>query len=208
MTPGPTLIMKAPGCQKPVKFSSIGSGNTFGATFWTDGKCEAPMLPDEPWLRKSPSEGILFWSDECEEIGQIDFFSVDPEMPEWKDLEYAKEPSQRDYKAALHSGIANTPEKERYIRMRLWWRGNDPIRRGKKTHLSEEHLENLRRFEAILSEEDENQRLMKAEVLRQLSRFDDGLHLLEGDFSDDCRHAVLQIRDLASRADCVVAKIT
>ena len=208
MTPGPILIMKAPGCRKLIKFSSMGSGNTFGATFWTDGKCEAPMLQDEPWLRKSPSEGIVFWSDECEEIGQIDFFSVDPEMPEWKNLEYAKEPTQRDYKAALHSGIANTPEKERYIRMRLWWRGNDPIRRGKKTHLSEEHLENLRLFEAILSEEDENQRLMKAEVLRQLSRFDDALHLLEGDFSDDFRHAVLQIRDLASRADCVVAKIT
>jgi hypothetical protein len=208
MTPGPTLIMKAPGCRNPVKFSTIGSGNTFGATFWTDGKCEAPMLPDEPWLRKSPSEGILFWSDECEEIGQLDFFSGGSEKPEWKDLDYAEEPSEDDYNAALHSGVASTPEKERYIRMRLWWRGNDHIRRGDNTELSEAHLENLRRFEAILSEEDDNQRLMKAEVLRQLSRYDEALHLLNSEFPDDYSHAVLLIRDLASRSDCKVAELT
>ncbi|RPJ33675.1 MAG: hypothetical protein EHM17_09410 [Verrucomicrobiaceae bacterium] len=103
--------MKAPGCLNPVKFSTIGSGNTFGATFWTDGKREAPMLPDEPWLRKSPSEGALFWSDECEEIGQIDLYSAGSEKPEWKDLDYAVEPSEDDYAAALQSGLASTPKK-------------------------------------------------------------------------------------------------
>jgi len=77
--------MKAPGCQKPVKFSTIASGNTFGAVYWTDGKREAPMLPDDPWLRKSPTEGVLFWSDECEEIGSIGRWGTDEEDsdPDW-----------------------------------------------------------------------------------------------------------------------------
>ncbi len=207
MTPGPTLIMKAPGCKKPVKFSSIGSGNTFGATFWTDGKREAPMLPDEPWLRKSPSEGVLFWSDECEEIGQIDFFAYKNENPQWDDLEFAKEPNQSDYFAALSNGIADTEEKLRYIRIRLWWRGNDQVRNKKITQLPDKHIQNLTELAPLLSEENENQRLMKAEVLRELSRFDESLRLLESNFPADYQHAVHRIRELATSHDPLVATL-
>lgn len=199
--------MKAPGCIKPVKFSTIGSGNTFGVTFWTDGKREAPMLPDEPWLRKSPSEGILFWSDECEKIGQIDFFSDEVENPEWKNLEFAEEPTEADYLAATSNGTASTEEKLRYIRMRLWWSGNDRIRRKEIAQLPQEHIQNLSEFASILSEDDANQRLMKAEVLRELSRFDETLRLLEGDFPDDYQHAVDRIRDLASSQESHVATL-
>ena len=208
MIPGPTRIMKAPGCQKPVKFSTIASGNTIGATFWSDGKCEAPMLPDEPWLRKSPTEEVLFWTDECEEIGQVDFFSEDYDKGEWKDLDYAEEPSEDDYMAALHPVVAHTPEKERYIRMRLWWCGNDRIRQGETTELSDKHLENLQSLVYILSDEDDDQRLMKAEVLRELSRFDDALRLLDSQFPEDYDHAVNRIRDLASNSESKVATLT
>ena len=208
MTPGPTLIMKAPGCVRPVKFASIASGNNFGATYWTDGKEEAPMLPDEPWLRVSPAEKVMFWSDECEEIGQIGYFSRGSDNQEWDDLEYAEEPSEDDYFSALQSGIAVTPEKERYIRMRLWWRASDPIRQGKSSHFSDPHRDNLQHFESILSEEDDNQRLMKAEALRQLSRFEDALRLLNGDFPEEYAHAVNLIRDLAAQGNTYVAKLT
>lgn len=209
MTPGPTLIMKAPGCKQPVKFSTIGSGNTFGATFWTDGKQEAPMLPDEPWLRKSPSEDVLFWSDECEEIGQVDldFFSGEEGNPEWENLEFAEEPDEADYVAAIRNRIANTEEKLRYIRMRLWWSGNDRIRRKELTRLPQEHIQNLSEFASLLSEEDPNQRLMKAEVLRELSRFDEALRLLEGVFPEDYQHAVQRIRDLAASKESQVVSL-
>ena len=200
--------MKAPGCKRPVKFSTIASGNTFGATFWTDGKREASMLPDEPWLRKSPSEGVLFWSDECEQIGQTYPFGSEDEKPEWKDLDYAEEPSEEDYLSALQSDLAGTAEKSRYLRMRLWWAGNDRIRQDRALGLSARHIENLKEFVAILSEEDDDQRIMKAEVLRELSRFDDALRLLEAKFSDDYRHAVERIRELVLAGDCKVTKLT
>lgn len=199
--------MKAPGCKKLVKFSTIGSGNTFGAIFWTDGKREAPMLPDEPWLRKSSSEGILFWSDECEEIGQVDFFSGEEGNSEWDNLEFAEEPDEADYVAAIRNQIANTKEKLRYIRMRLWWSGNDRIRRKELTRLPQEHSQNLSEFASLLSEEDPNQRLMKAEVLRELSRFDEALQLLEGVFPEDYQHAVQRIRELASSKESQVATL-
>lgn len=199
--------MKAPGCNKPIKFTTIASGNTFGATFWTDGKREAPMLPDEPWLRKSPSEKVLFWSDECQEIGQVNFFSGDSEKAEWRELDYAEEPSEEDYVEALQSGLATSPEKERYIRMRLWWCGNDRIRQGKTAELSDTHRQNLNSFESMLSVEDAHQRLMKAEILRELSRFEDALQLLDSNFPESYNSAVLRIRDLASRFECKVATL-
>lgn len=200
--------MKAPGCKKPVKFSTISSGNTFGATYWTDGMKEAPMLPDEPWLRISPTEKVMFWSDECEEIGQIDYFSGKSVNSEWKDLDYAEEPSEAEYMVALQSGLAKTRKKERYIRMRLWWRGNDRIRRDESSELSEVHLENLHCFEAILSEGDPDQRLMKAEVLRQLSRFDDALRHLDADYPEGYSDAVQRIRELALQSNAKVATLT
>ena len=47
MLPGPTIIKKCLVCSKSIEHHTIGSGNTFGATFWTDGKREAPMLSFE-----------------------------------------------------------------------------------------------------------------------------------------------------------------
>jgi hypothetical protein len=164
------------------------------------------MLPDDPWLRKCPSEGVMFWSDECEEIGRIEF-SDDEEGPEWTELDYAEAPTEADLVEALQSGLDTTPEKERYIRMSLWWAGNDLIRRRKSTRLSDAHLENLRSFADLLSEGDDNQRLMKAEVLRQTSQFEAAMRILEAGFPDEFSDAVKRIRVLAAAGDCKVAKI-
>ncbi len=199
--------MKAPGCNKPVKFSTIDSGNTFGAICWTDGKREAPMLPDEPWLRKSPSEGVIFWTNECEEIGQINLCSYDEVNPEWEDLEFAEEPTETDYLHATRNGTGDTKERMRYIRMRLWWRGNDRIRRKECTQLPQEHLENLAELVSLLSEDDAYQKLMKAEVLRELSRFDEAQRLLESDFPDNCQDAVHRILELTTSNNNHVATI-
>ncbi len=207
MTPSNTLIMKAPGCANSVKFDTIASGNTFGATFWTDGKREAPMLPDDPWLKISPSEGVMFWADECEEIGREDFSGSSAEHPEWADLDYAVEPGEANYISALKMPLANTQEKETYIRMRLWWVGNDKIRRGEASELSSDHIENLRCLETLLSEDDDNQKVMKVEVLRELGKFDAALRLLDGSFPSGYERAVCRIRELAASSDCKVAKL-
>ncbi len=54
MTPGPTIFRKYSACSKAIEQDTIGSGNTFGATFWIDGKREALMLPDQHWLVMCP----------------------------------------------------------------------------------------------------------------------------------------------------------
>ncbi len=62
------MILKIPQSGDLVKISTILSGNTFGARWWSDGKMEAPMMPDEPWLRRHPGTGEMFWSDACAEV--------------------------------------------------------------------------------------------------------------------------------------------
>ncbi len=107
MTPGPTLILQPKGCRTPLQCRTIGSGNTFGARFWTDGKREAPMLPDEPSLLKHPTEAVLFWRNECKEIGEIDFWSNEAADLEWNDLPEVAEPNELDYLSALGARSAD-----------------------------------------------------------------------------------------------------
>jgi hypothetical protein len=68
MLPAPLKVVLPKGGIHPVIVTDISSGNTHGAVLWTDGKMEAPMLPDEPWLLKSPDDDILFWTDECRDL--------------------------------------------------------------------------------------------------------------------------------------------
>ena len=48
MLPGPTLIIACPACKAEHLLPTLASGNTLGARYWTDGYCEAPMLPEIP----------------------------------------------------------------------------------------------------------------------------------------------------------------
>jgi hypothetical protein len=210
MTPGPTLIRKCPGCARLLKFATIGSGNTFGATYWTDGKCEAPMLPDEPWLRKSPSEGVLFWMDECEDAGEISPWE-EAENPEWEDLEFAQTPSETDYVSALNAGMGAAPERLRYLRTRLWWAANDRLRTGAANRTEDfwtpEVVTNLRELVRLLDDEDDESRLMRAEALRELADFDGASTVLAASYPPEFAPALQTIRGLVAQRDGYVREI-
>lgn len=206
MTPGPILILKPAGCEVPVKLFTLASGNLFGALSWTDGKQEAPMMPDEPWLRKSPVEGVLFWTDACEQIGEFDPAEGEPEPREWADLKFAMHPTADDLFAALSSGLADTDAKVRYLRTRLWWLGNDPVRHGRARRPTPAHLQNLEAMLTLLSDKEPEQRLQKAEVLRELSRFGEALPLLDQEYPEGYARAVAGIRSLTLTREARVAR--
>ena len=48
------IVRECPHCKAHVVQEETVSGNTIGAKFYTDGKREAKMLPDHPWLVKCP----------------------------------------------------------------------------------------------------------------------------------------------------------
>jgi len=67
MTEGPTMVYKCPKCKEEVRRRSLLSGNTFGATYFSDGKRTAPMLPEFPAIVKCGKCGGFFWLENGEE---------------------------------------------------------------------------------------------------------------------------------------------
>jgi hypothetical protein len=206
MTPGPTRILKTPLFGTLVKIATICSGNTFGARYWTDGKREAPMLPDVPRLRRQPETGELFWTDECDEVTE-DSEWEDSEI--YRDVPYAEPPSVDDYRRALDSGLAYTPEKQRYVLMRFWWAANDPIRHGEaSTLLPPDFHERLTQLRALLDTSDSNERLMSAEAARQLGDLATAKELMNFQFPEGYSHALAVITELIGKGDSALHEIT
>src|SRR6476660_1051502 len=151
MTPGPTIIRKCSSCQKFIAQYTIASGNTFGARFWTDGKRDAPMLPDQPWLVKCRHCGSLLWIDEQKQVGEINSWGTGhQEEQKFKDAQLYDTPSVQDYFSFLAKGYSEKP-KERYLRMRIWWAGNDARRHQVDVSpMSSEEVANLLALASLL----------------------------------------------------------
>lgn len=208
MTPGPTIVRKCSACGTLIAELTIASGNTCGARFWTDGKREAPMLPDALWLVKCAHCGALIWINEQKKVGELG-----PWAPRGKDAARFRSarppaaPSLDDYFAALSAPIADA-QKERYIRLRAWWAGNDCRRQsGHAAPMSDQEIANLRTFLPFLDDADENDRVMKAEVLRELGMFRQAESLLLGTFTDCVARAAAIIRDLVSQQVAAVREM-
>jgi hypothetical protein len=205
MLPGPTLIKKCSACCKPIKEDTINSGNTFGATHWTDGKLEAPMLPDQPWLVMCPHCHAPLWLDELEELGEIKYWGA--EKKQFGDAREFEQPALNDYLALLVNGVEN-PEKARYIRLCAWWAGND-LRRGnnEKVPMSSPEKANLTAYVGMLDESDVEELVMKAEGLRELGRFDEALTLLGKPVAQSMQQAVEIITKLVQEGDRYVRQM-
>ena len=205
MTPGPTIIRKCSACLKSIKQHTIGSGNTFGATFWTDGKRDASMLPDQPWLVMCPHCHVPLWIDELEKLGQTEPWG--DEQGKFKDASEYEKPSLDDYFALIANGVGD-PQKERYVCLRAWWAGNDQRRtNASEIPMSPLEAESVTAFAHTLNESDSNDLVMKAEAMRELGRFDDALSLLAKSVDENISQAVKIIKDLTEKRDPYVRKM-
>ena len=181
--PGPDIIRECPKCKTQFLQATTMSGNTVGARFWTDGKMLAPMLPDRPWLVKCSKCGNLIWVDEAEELGER---SVWDENKKWPDAAHPSLPSETEILNLLASAKLSN-NKELYARRISWWSANDTVRMnaGSKADLSSAQKENMQALANLLDEQEPDQRIMKAEIYRELGKFKDCIKLLEIPFKED-----------------------
>ena len=126
--PGPELIYECPNCGWIFERSSIGSGNTFGALPFSDGKLIAPMLPDYGMFTKCGNCNAILDISVLTEIGIHDWYVthkskwyIDPSSKKWTHTESL---GMQDFYKAL----ALFPQHELYIRQRILWLYNDNIR--------------------------------------------------------------------------------
>jgi hypothetical protein len=222
--PGPTLIKRCSKCQRLIEEETLISGNTCGALFWTDGEYYADMLPDSPELVKCPFCKALLWLVELEEVGDKGINHFDGFVPVKTpgiDLDITrpyKMPNMNDYFRLLKEKI-ESDEREAYLRLRAWRAGNDKRRKSehgparfKKNHgkplepLSYPEIKNMKELICILDEQNDDDRLLKAELFRELGFFNQCLgHLAKP--LDEYKVSAAFIRELALNKDPWVREI-
>ncbi len=171
----------------------------------------APFCPDFPELVKCPNCNNLLWIDEAKKIGE--------EWPpgcegECSGVQSYLKPSESDYLAFLEAGNALDEEKMRYIRMRAWWSANDPMRgdskRRKRKRLvlgqSLKAQDNMRILFEMFDQANEKQRLLKAELARELGLFELANQLLSYEYSENLHPKVAFIKNLADQRNINVAR--
>lgn len=102
----------------------------------------------------------------------------------------------------------NTKE-EIYVRIRVWWLFNAPYRTKTSLHFDvpEEQRANLERLLQLLDAPEPNNAIMKAEILRELGRFEECIAGLKSHFEEKYIKVAQTIKELAEKKERCVSKI-
>ena len=231
MSSGSYIIYKCPTCDGLIKQRIIPCAITGFGPKWTDGRTYYPMLPSAGSLLKCPHCSVLLWHKQLIKLGEIDFsfgrksrlynkpwygwFGFDdshcegrPEdEPDISSALYESEPSLKEYLDYVSLGVDNA-EKERYLRLQVWWNANDARRASKAgVPMEPDEIGNLERLATLMDERDDDDRLLKGEIMRELGRFSEAEAILAKRFPRRLRHASELIRALNEARDTKVAEI-
>jgi predicted DNA-binding protein YlxM (UPF0122 family) len=122
---GPDQIIECPHCGFLAKKQNCLSGNGFGATLWSDGKVDAPMLPDLPIVTKCRNCQNFYWVDTAKIIREIDF---NDRSEIWKEVEFVRNLTLDEFAEAIDMGVGDNVQRQRYLLLQFWWSLNDKIR--------------------------------------------------------------------------------
>jgi hypothetical protein len=156
------------------------SGNTFGATLYSDGKQIAPMLPRFPNLTKCKKCNSTFWLSDLKEIGECGW-GANENPAEWENAPYADFLNIEDLFRALNEYKDN----EMSIRQDIWWSYNDRVRNNQKLFMenspNDEAMwkENCESLIDLLDNNDTSQKIMIAELYRNLVQFEKCVEIIE-----------------------------
>ncbi len=133
------------------------------------------MLPDSIHVTKCFNCGQIYWlTDETEVTPEESLNTTTNET--------VKEPNMQDYLKIIKDGDLKNSEQEFYLRLRLWWKYNDRVRRDKKLHRNHTDKRNWKKnLEMLFKLCDENRldaKIMQAEILRNLGKFKKSRRLL------------------------------
>lgn len=141
---------------------------------WSDGKQEAPMLPEFPSITQCPKCKTIFWLGKAKEFGEMDVWDED-ENSEWKDVKKAEFLTIQQYFTALEKKTYDSQEEELFIRLRIWWSFNDRVRKGNPLFKNELEqtlwLDNVQGLVRMLDHENIDHRIMIAELYRGMGNF-------------------------------------
>ena len=213
---GPNQIVACSHCGALAHYRTLVSGNTIGAVVWTDGRQCAVMMKTPPAVVKCHACATCYWLADAREIGTVarDFRAKGPVPEAWSKAPEVKEPSADDYFLAIEAGLAKEMEQEKRLRVLAWWRANDasrdwtPDAERAPAASPGGFRRNLRRLVELLTDDTDDERVMKAEVRRELGQFKAAEAALGEVASRDLDWVVERIRTLCKARNTTVAKLT
>ncbi len=159
------LYFECPVCGTYVSQQSLLSGNTFGARLYSDGKQDAPMLPEFPMISKCFNCGNIYWLNQATQC----------EINNEETIQHAGFLGLVDLQRALDENLASNREDEIYLRQRIMWLINDRSRFGISFLLDVETRviweSNQLRLLAVLDENILNEKILIAEIFRNMGAF-------------------------------------
>jgi hypothetical protein len=124
-----------------------------------------------------------------------------------------QEPAEDEYYHALQKGLAADSQQERTLRILAWWRRNDAFRDVPQSAAASTEIasgpcsRNLEALASVLDEENEDDRLMKAEVFRELGQFESAKLALSSVSSPEYATVVHQLRMLCDAREASVKEL-
>ncbi|NBD11958.1 ribosomal protein L7/L12 [Corallococcus silvisoli] len=120
---------------------------------------------------------------------------------EWRSAPWIEAPDEAGYLEAIAEGLAPRPDEERELRLHAWWAGNKPYRGGAAwlpfSRRGRASRDNLHALLALCAPDDVTQRLLSAEILRELEHFEDSTALLGTAFPKPLEEMARFIQELA-----------
>lgn len=176
---------------------------------WSDAKTAAPAASRSPLITRCPSCHEFYWIADAETVGRVPAErGGSPE--EWAEAAPVRELDEREYYEAIEEGLCGDAEREHALRLLAWWRSNDRWRdrepAGAKLRPAD-YDENLLRLAGILETGGDNDRLLRAEVLRELGRHEEALDALPASAPEGLEPVARMIRLLAEARDPFVREI-
>lgn len=230
------FLLETPCCKEKVMQQRFASINSYGlSSRWSDGYTSMPFVSETSRLAYCPGCNKTYWLEDATELGVVPSFDETParrvawlptflrkssdDKPrepeaqvEQRDLDYIdyhKHPRPADLLLAVLRAEWSNPERELYLRTRLWWIGNH-CQRGRRMvspMTDEQAAENMLILLALhrSAPNPEQNAEAIAELLRQMGRFDEAMIALNG--RCEGRSKAAMIEDAAARGESRVFEV-
>ncbi len=184
MLTGPISVYQCPNCSKNILQWTLSSGNTFNAKFYSDGRIEAPGLPQSVFITKCQNCKFIFWLDKDLEIDQFEDNYLDDQLKlEKNDLYlnngfWAELLDESALVYALENKNFRNDSEEKYLRKNLLWILNKKITNYIDYN---QHLwsENTNRLIELIDSNSEKELLLSAELYRNMGEFEKCYEILD-----------------------------
>ncbi len=193
---GAPIYRQCAHCNKAIEIHPLVDGSHSGSVLWTDGYVDALMMPEQAIVARCKTCEQVVWLTDLEPL----------EEPDEATITGYRELHAQDYLDLVEN--ASSADKERMIMLRTWaWQKSNHVRRGKREAplITERERNNMSELDALLSDEWENELVMKIELAREQGDFEQAEAFMEDvDFSPQILHLVNQLKQMIEKRDSAV----